>query len=110
MARYSAQFRNTILRKLLPPENRSARELAQEYGLTVATIYGWKAQLKRGTLGRDEGEMSNRQGSLAEKFNLLLEAQKVSEEQKGSWLRENALTFGAPHGMGTGGTGVYGEG
>ena len=55
MARYSAQVRNTILRKLLPPENRSARELAQEYGVTVATIYGWKAHLNRGTLRRDEG-------------------------------------------------------
>ncbi|OPY85238.1 MAG: hypothetical protein A4E65_00165 [Syntrophorhabdus sp. PtaU1.Bin153] len=84
MARCSAQFRNTIPRKLLPPENRYARELSQEYGITVATIYGWKAQLKR--LRMDEGEVSNRQRSLAEKFRLVLEAQKVSEEQKGSWL------------------------
>ena len=55
MARYSAQFRNTILRKLLPPENRSARELAQEYGVTVATIYGWEAQLNLGMLRMNEG-------------------------------------------------------
>ena len=46
------------MRKLLPLENRSARELSQEYGVTVAMIYGWKAQIKFGTLLMDEGVSS----------------------------------------------------
>ncbi|HON14325.1 MAG TPA: hypothetical protein PLB48_09010 [Treponema sp.] len=41
MARYSAQIRNTILKKLLPPENRTAASLAREYNIAVTTIYGW---------------------------------------------------------------------
>ena len=40
MPRYSAQFRNTVLKKLLPPEGRSALSLAREYNLSVGTIYG----------------------------------------------------------------------
>ena len=35
MSRYSAQFRNAVLKKLLPPESRSAASLAKEYNLKL---------------------------------------------------------------------------
>lgn len=50
MAKYSAQFRNSILKKMMPPGNRSAVDLAAEYGITVSTIYNWKARMNNGTL------------------------------------------------------------
>lgn len=91
MARYSAQFRNTILKKLLPPENRTAVSLAREYNLSVTTIYGWKARMKHGTLGVEEGVLSNRERPLSEKLSLVLESRTIAEEEKGQWLREHGL-------------------
>lgn len=91
MARYSAQFRNTVLKKLLPPESRSAVSLAREYNLSVTTIYGWKARMRHGTLQEDEGVLSNRERPLAEKLSLLLESRTVSDEAMGQWLREHGL-------------------
>jgi transposase len=64
MPRYSAQFRNTVLRKLLPPESRTAGSLAAEYGLSIGTIYGWKAKMNNGTLQVDDGVQSNRHRQL----------------------------------------------
>ena len=58
MDRYSAQIRNTILKKLLPLENRTAASLAREYNIAVTTIYGWKAKMKYGTLQCDDGVLS----------------------------------------------------
>ncbi len=39
----------------------------------------------------EEGDKSNRDRSWSEKFSILLEAQRVGEDQKGAWLRENGL-------------------
>lgn len=38
MPRYSAQFRNMILKKLMPPENKAALTLAMEYNLLAALV------------------------------------------------------------------------
>ncbi len=76
---------------MLPPEERPATELAKEYGISVTTLYGWKARLKSGTLMAEEGLQSNRQRSLGEKLSLLLESKHVSEPEMGSWLREQGL-------------------
>ncbi len=91
MARYSAQIRNAILNKMLPPQSRSVADLAAEYGVSAATIYGWKARMNNGTLQVDDGAQSNRRRQLTEKFTLLLESKSVSEQEFGSWLRDNGL-------------------
>ncbi|WP_168203434.1 transposase [Oceanispirochaeta crateris] len=91
MARYSAQFRNFILKKMMPPESRSASDLAKEYGITVSMIYNWKARMNNGTLQVDDGVQSNRGRKLMEKFSLLLESRGISEDKQGTWLRENGL-------------------
>ncbi len=49
---------------MLPPEGRPATELAKEYGISVTTLYGWKARLKSGTLMAEEGMQSNQQPAL----------------------------------------------
>jgi len=91
MQRYSAQFRNTILQKMIGPEKRTAPDLSEEYGVSVATIYGWKAKLKDGTLSVMGNESSSNERSPSEKLMLLLESKKVSEADMGEWLRRNGL-------------------
>lgn len=91
MARYSAQFRNTILRKLLPPHSKSVGDLAAEFGVSTATIYYWKAKMNDGTLRVDDGAQAARGRQLTEKFSLLLESRGLADEEIGGWLRENGL-------------------
>ena len=50
MQRCSVQVRNTIMQKMIGPEKRKAADLSEEFGVSVATIYGWKSKLKDGTL------------------------------------------------------------
>ena len=45
MQRYSVQFRNTILRKMIGPEKRKAADLSEKFGFSAATIYGWKLSI-----------------------------------------------------------------
>lgn len=91
MARYSAQFRNNVLRKMLPPQSKTVGEVAAEFGLSTATIYGWKAKMNDGTLQVDDGAQGARHRQLSEKFSLLLESRGLPDEELGSWLRDNGL-------------------
>ena len=44
--KYSTSFRNGILKKVLPPENRSVYAGAKEAGISAITINGWLAKIK----------------------------------------------------------------
>ncbi len=91
MARYSDQFRNNIIQKMVGPERRSAPDLSREYGVSVATIYGWKSKLKDGTLSVMSRQSSSNERSPSEKLMLLLESKQVPEDLMGEWLRKNGL-------------------
>ena len=91
MARYSAQFRNNVLRKLLPPQSKTVGEVAAEFGISTATIYGWQARMNNGTLQVDDGDQGARYRQPAEKFSLLLESRGLADEELGERLRENDL-------------------
>lgn len=40
--KYSDERREAILKKLLPPHNRTVAEVAQEEGISAATLYNWR--------------------------------------------------------------------
>lgn len=89
--KYSIGFRNGVLRKVLPPENRPIKEIALDNGLSEQTIRNWMQQLKNGTLELMTGETSPTQRSASEKMRLLLESKQVSDDSMGQWLREHGL-------------------
>ena len=88
--KYTKTFRDSILRKVLSPENRSISSVSKEMGVAVVTINSWLAKLKNCTLLLEEdGGAGCRNAN--EKLNLLLEYQKVTAENEGEWLRQNGL-------------------
>jgi transposase-like protein len=89
--KYSIGFRNGVLKKVLPPENRPVKEIAHESGLSEQTIRNWMKYLKAGTLELVSDETAPGHRSASEKLRLLLESKKVSVESMGQWLREQGL-------------------
>ena len=73
--RYSLTFRNGILRKVLPPANRSVYQVAKEAGVSPITIHSWMIKLKEGKLELDpEGtDPTPQDWPPGQKFWLLLE-------------------------------------
>jgi len=88
--KYSRRLKESALRKILPPENRSVADVAREMGISDQTIYNWKRQAENGTLVLDESSSPLDTGQL-ERYNLLLEAKSLNEEEVGFWLREKGL-------------------
>jgi transposase-like protein len=44
--RYSKERKETVLKKMMPPHNRSIVELAKEEGISEATLYLWRRQAR----------------------------------------------------------------
>jgi transposase len=91
--KYSIGFRTSVLRKVLPPENKSVYQVAREMGISAITIRSWLSKLKEGTLeiSTEGAEPTPGQRAAAEKFKLLLQGKFLPEEQRGEWLRQNGL-------------------
>ncbi len=89
--KYSTGFRNNVLKKVLPPENRSIAEVSKETGVSDQTIRNWLSKLKNDSLNPQDGEISPEQRSPAEKMSLIFESRSLSSEAKGEWLRKNGI-------------------
>lgn len=88
--KYSRRMKESVLRKVLPPESRSVSEVAMEMGISEQTIYSWKRQAENGTLPM-ECTGSPRETVQLERYNLLLESKSLGEGELGVWLREKGL-------------------
>lgn len=93
MARYSQGFKNSVLLKILPPQNQSVAAVARDTGITDQTIRNWLSQHQNGTLLLDtEGSVPTpSQRGLREKFKLLMEGKQLGDDRLGDWLRTNGL-------------------
>ena len=82
--KYTTTFKKAVLRKVLPPENRSVHSVSMELGVGEMTIHRWIAQVKDGTINFEQDEENpSGQRNMTEKLNLLLEYQKIPQDLGG---------------------------
>lgn len=93
MSNYPAEFKDTMISKLTAPGGRSATSLGRETGIAQSTLSRWLRE--RGSVAwKAGGEMheGNRQSwSAEEKLRTLLEYERLSEEERGNFLRGRGL-------------------
>ena len=91
MARYSEERKAAVLKKLLPPHNRSVVDVAEEEGISSATLYTWRNQVKeQGSPVPGSGKTSD-QWSAEAKFAVVLETATLSESELSEYCREKGL-------------------
>ena len=88
---YSPERREAVLKKMLPPDQRSIPDIAREEGIAEPTLYAWR------TRARNEGRLmpdSNNtpQGwSSRDKFTAVLETASLSEAEIAEYCRGKGL-------------------
>lgn len=89
--KYPKQRREAVLKKLLPPNNRTVAEIAREEGLSEATVYNWRKQARQsGQLLPDHGNGPEGWSS-QDKFNAVLETAVLSEAELGEYCRKRGI-------------------
>mgnify|MGYP000844617933 FL=1 len=90
MARYSEEFKYSIVMKMMPPENQPVSKIAKETGLSEATLYKWKKQARaRGLVA--PGEQEPERWSTEDKFLIVMETAKLSQAELAEYCRQKGL-------------------
>jgi transposase-like protein len=88
---YPKERREAVLKKMLPPNPKSIREIAREEGISEATLYNWrKAARAEGRLLPDVTDTPEGWTS-ADKFAAVLETATLNEAELSVYCRERGL-------------------
>jgi transposase len=91
MARYSVERQASVLRKLLPPNNRSVPEVAKEEGISAKTLYSWRQQAKeQGVPVPGSGKQTD-DWSAEAKFAAVVETATMTELELSEYCRSKGL-------------------
>jgi transposase-like protein len=89
--RYSAERKESILRRMMPPENRSVPELAKESGIAEQTLYTWRRNLKSQGVPVPGNGKNAVEWSSADKFGVVLETARMNEAELAEYCRSKGL-------------------
>ena len=93
MSSYSKELKQSVITKMLPPNNRSVPELAKETGIPLATLYTWRTKCRKTTHNsrpKSEGARSLSLNS-EDKFSILVETAAMNEFEIGEYCRNKGL-------------------
>ena len=85
--RYSEAFKRDILRKMLPPNGRSGKDLSAELGIAESTLSQWRQAARRmGVM-----DTPTKKWTGAEKLRVVIEASGLGDDALGAFLRREGL-------------------
>lgn len=91
MARFSEEFKYSIMIRMMPPTNQSIGEISRETGLSEATLYLWRKQARAKGLAVPSGEIESERWSAQDKFLIVMETAKLSEIELAEYCRSKGL-------------------
>ena len=84
MGRYSNEFKERAVARLLPPESAQVSRVSQEIGVSVATLERWRAD----ALSRPARE---RAWTAAARLEAVIATAAMDEAQRSAWCREKGV-------------------
>lgn len=90
MSTYSKERKESVLSKLLPPNNCSVAELSKLEGISIATLYHWRNQA-RATGTFMPNDSNTQQWDKHTRFAVVLETASMNESERSAYCREKGL-------------------
>ncbi|MDD4455311.1 MAG: transposase [Candidatus Methanomethylophilaceae archaeon] len=89
--RYIPEFKEAIVRKMMPPENVPIMRLAEESGVSYVTLAKWREEVRSGgEAAPGNGEQPERWSS-EDKFLIVLETHALNEAELGEYYRSKGI-------------------
>src|SRR6202158_1921928 len=91
MKTYSAERKEALVRRMMPPENALVSALARETGITEQTLYTWRRQAKgQGLVVSGDGK-SPEGWSSDDRFAVVLESAPLNAAELAEYCRRKGL-------------------
>ena len=84
MARYSKEYKQRAVARLLPPESSRIEEVSRDIGVSVDTLERWRSQ----ALAMPE---SDRTWTAAARFEAVITTAAMDEATKSAWCRSHGI-------------------
>ncbi len=89
--KYTEERKEAVLRKLLPPHNRTITSLAEEEGISTATLYNWRKAARQAGRLLPDNSAEPEGWSSRDKFNAVIETAALSEVELAEYCRRRGL-------------------
>jgi len=89
--RYPKERKEAVLKKMLPPNNKSIREIAREEGICEATLYNWRKKARAQGRLLPDGDTTPNGWNAADKFAAVLETAAMNEMELSEYCRRRGL-------------------
>jgi transposase-like protein len=91
MPRYSEERKAAVLKKLLPPMNRTVVSVSAEEGISDVTLYSWLKQCRQQGIPVPGNRHIGEDWSPEAKLAVVIETAAISEAELGAYCREKGL-------------------
>ena len=91
MSRYSPEFKEQMVRKMMPPNNQSVASIHRESGISTPSLYAWKRQFQqRGCVVPAKISQPDGWDNRA-KLAAVIESALMNEAERSTYCRERGL-------------------
>jgi transposase len=87
MTHYPPEFKASTIAKMLPPQSRSVRELAQETGIPKDTLYSWRTLAVKADPAAAPAPSGTGERSSAQKFAVVLQTSALDAAALSAYCR-----------------------
>ncbi len=91
MNQVSKELKQSILQRMMPPNNESVSQIAKESGLSETTLYKWKKAAKVQGAILPGGAQPAERWSTRDKFAIVVETSALSEVELSEYCRAKGL-------------------
>ena len=89
--RYSPERKESVLRKMMPPHNRSIKQLAREEGISEATLYNWRKHAREKGVLMPNADSGPEGWSARDKFAAVVESASLNEHELSEYCRKKGI-------------------
>ncbi len=91
MASYSADFKEQMVRKMMPPNSQSVAQISRDTGVPYATLYTWKKQYQaRGIVVPAKNTNADKWDAKT-KLAAIIQTAAMNEAERSEYCRKNGL-------------------
>jgi transposase-like protein len=87
---YSNSVKESVLRRILPPNNEKVRSVSHEFGISSSTITTWLYKARKNNSIPINKSVDKRY-SLKDKYQILMKISSLNDKETGIYLRELGL-------------------
>lgn len=88
---YSAEFKESIIRRMFPPNNEAISKIAREEGLSEQTLRNWRDKARAEGIAAPGNDSTSEKWSTQDKFLIVVETASMNETELAEYARKKGL-------------------